>query len=84
MSQRRTVESAPRKRRWLNWIAEQSKIGEYGYELEVYECSRCCFHIGLDSTFLDQVGPRQITCPSCYETISTEEEAESAAERVMN
>lgn len=38
------------------------------YELEVIEC-QCGFHIGLDSTFLDQVDCINIPCPSCHENI---------------
>jgi hypothetical protein len=35
-----------------------------GAQLEVYECT-CGFHIGIDATFLEQVGPVLVTCPSC-------------------
>ena len=39
--------------------------GEFGYvELEVYECS-CGFHIGVDYTYLDQVGDLSVSCPVC-------------------
>jgi len=41
------------------------------YVLEVIECD-CGFHIGLDATYLDQVGDIDIKCPSCGETISAE------------
>jgi len=39
------------------------------YTLEVIECD-CGFHIGLDATYLDQVGDISIKCPSCGTTIS--------------
>ena len=40
--------------------------------LEVWECE-CGFHIGLDSTYLDQVeNAIKIQCPSCYRMITTE------------
>lgn len=48
----------------LKWIgdAETDKC-----QLEIYECTRCGFHIGLDFTFLDQVDTEVIfvICPSC-------------------
>lgn len=37
-------------------------------ELEVYECD-CGFHIGIDATYLDQVGGVEIKCPSCEKKI---------------
>ncbi len=40
-------------------------------ELEVYECS-CGFHIGIDSTYLEQVNDVTIECPSCKETLKME------------
>jgi hypothetical protein len=39
-------------------------------QLEVVECD-CGFHLGLDATFLDQVGDFKINCPSCGTTIDT-------------
>jgi len=39
--------------------------------LEVYECG-CGFHMGIDATYLDQVGPVTIKCPSCKEQIQIE------------
>ncbi len=50
------------------------KIGEVETEkfvLEVWEC-KCGFHLGIDSTYLDQVGLVTITCPSCSTLISIE------------
>lgn len=32
--------------------------------LEVVECD-CGFHLGIDATFLDQVGEVSIVCPAC-------------------
>jgi len=40
-------------------------------ELEVYECE-CGFHIGIDSTYLDQVDDVEIICPSCQKVIKNE------------
>ena len=40
-------------------------------ELEVYECS-CGFHIGIDSSYLEQVDDVEIICPSCGELIKNE------------
>lgn len=39
-------------------------------QLEVVECD-CGFHIGLDATFLDQVGDIEIHCPACGQWIDT-------------
>lgn len=36
-----------------------------GYELVVVQCDGCGFHMGLDATYLDQVGSIEIDCPSC-------------------
>lgn len=41
--------------------------------LEVYEC-QCGFHMGLDTSYLEQVAEIKIECPSCGETIETTEE----------
>ncbi len=40
------------------------------FSLEVYECD-CGFHIGLDTSYLDQVGEIIINCPSCNVEINT-------------
>jgi hypothetical protein len=40
-------------------------------ELEVIECD-CQFHIGIDGTFIDQVGDVKIKCPSCGAIIDTD------------
>ena len=37
------------------------------YELEVFECG-CGFHLGLDASYLDQVGDIVIQCPACNES----------------
>ena len=41
-------------------------------QLSVYECG-CGFHIGIDSSFLEQVEELSVTCPSCGERITTAE-----------
>jgi predicted RNA-binding Zn-ribbon protein involved in translation (DUF1610 family) len=41
-------------------------------QLEVYKC-RCGFHIGLDFTYLDQVGNVSFVCPSCGIRFDTKE-----------
>lgn len=38
------------------------------YSLEVYECD-CGFHIGLDFSYIDQVGEICIRCPNCGKPI---------------
>ncbi len=40
--------------------------------LEVFECD-CGFHMGLDSSYLDQVGDIEIACPACQRVIKTED-----------
>lgn len=40
------------------------------YQLEVVECD-CGFHLGIDATWLDQVGDFIIRCPSCDTAINT-------------
>jgi hypothetical protein len=42
------------------------------YSLEVIECD-CGYHMGIDFTFLDQVGDFTTICPSCEKVICTEE-----------
>ena len=42
------------------------------YTLEVYECD-CGFHIGLDYTYLDQVGELRVECPCCKRIINTKQ-----------
>lgn len=39
-------------------------IDQFPFVLEVYECE-CGGHIGLDSTFLDQVDDIRMECPYC-------------------
>jgi len=43
------------------------------YSLEVIECNYCGFHIGIDASYLDQVGDIKILCPCCQEKISTKD-----------
>ena len=38
--------------------------------LEVIECI-CGYHMGIDATFLEQVGDFSTTCPSCGGVIDT-------------
>lgn len=40
------------------------------YTLEVIECD-CGLHIGVDATFLDQLGDMKFDCPSCKRPIDT-------------
>ena len=40
-------------------------------EIEVLECD-CGYHMGLDSSFLEQVGHFKTICPSCEKEIDTE------------
>lgn len=40
------------------------------YTLEVLECD-CGFHLGIDGTYLDQVGDFKIHCPNCKHIIDT-------------
>ena len=40
------------------------------YSLDVIECS-CGYHMGIDSTFLEQVGDFKTICPSCSREIET-------------
>jgi len=35
------------------------------YDLEVYECTTCGFHIGIDVSYLEQRGDIRLNCPSC-------------------
>ena len=37
--------------------------------MEIVECVGCGYHLGIDSTFLEQVGDINTTCPSCAEHI---------------
>jgi hypothetical protein len=39
-------------------------------QLEVIECS-CGYHMGIDATYLDQVGDFVTTCPNCEAEIDT-------------
>ncbi len=42
------------------------------YALEVIECD-CGFHLGIDATYLDQVGDFKINCPACGIAIDSAE-----------
>lgn len=39
--------------------------------LEIHECE-CGFHIGIDATYLEQVGSIQLNCPSCGDELEFE------------
>ena len=39
-------------------------------ELTIFECP-CGFHIGLDSTYIDQISDIEINCPVCQVLITT-------------
>lgn len=39
-------------------------------QLEVVQCN-CGFHLGIDASYLDEVGDFKITCPSCGTVIDT-------------
>ena len=41
-------------------------------QLEVVECD-CGYHIGIDATFLDQMGDFNTLCPNCGRMIDTAE-----------
>lgn len=41
-------------------------------QLEVIECD-CGYHMGIDATYLDQVGDFVTDCPSCHLRIDTAE-----------
>ncbi len=41
-------------------------------QLEVIECD-CGYHMGIDATYLDQVGDLNIQCPACKRIINTKE-----------
>lgn len=41
-------------------------------ELEVIECD-CGYHMGIDATYLDQVGDFKTLCPACNKVIDTKE-----------
>lgn len=38
--------------------------------LEVWECG-CGFHLGLDASYLDQVGDLEVPCPNCGYLVKT-------------
>ena len=52
--------------KWLTPDEVKDKV-----EMEVIECD-CGFHMGIDVTFLEQVGDFKINCPSCNAEINTE------------
>ena len=46
----------------VNKPVEEGEIGRA--TLEVYECT-CGFYLGLDASYLEQVGPVTVPCPNC-------------------
>ena len=52
----------------MNNIKFLESIENDKYSLDVIECG-CGFHIGLDSTYLEQVGKIDFRCPRCKEMI---------------
>jgi len=52
----------------MNDILHLGDVENENFVLEVYQCN-CGFHIGIDFTYLDQVGDVNIICPSCKEEI---------------
>ena len=52
----------------MKWIADV-KVKDVA-TLEVFKCG-CGFHIGLDASYLLQVGSLSIECPSCMTTLNT-------------
>ena len=41
-------------------------------QLEVIECD-CGYHMGIDATFLDQIGDVFLICPACNKIFRTDE-----------
>ena len=65
--------------RWMRWFAKGGKvvkrIGDIEnsrYSLTIYECG-CGFHIGLDNTYMDQIGEILMECPACKTVFDTTE-----------
>ncbi len=42
-------------------------------DLITVECLGCGFHLGVDQTFLDQVGSITVDCPSCKWSLKIDE-----------
>ena len=38
-------------------------------EFDYFECTKCGFHLGLDSTYLQQVSDIKMNCPACKNKI---------------
>jgi len=43
------------------------------FQLIVIECGRCQYHMGVDGSYIDQVGEINVVCPSCHNEIDTDE-----------
>ena len=52
----------------MTTITELQSCETEEYNLCVFQCL-CGFHIGFDSTYLDQVGDINFRCPSCDQSI---------------
>jgi hypothetical protein len=59
-------------KQWENSMKRLESVETDKVQLEVIECD-CGFHLGIDATYLDQVGDFVISCPSCSEMIDTAE-----------
>lgn len=59
----------PAHRRDFGW----KEISVDSAELVVVECPGCGYHMGVDYTYLEQIGPVDIVCPSCETTGTVEE-----------
>ena len=44
---------------------EPKTVNIQDVELDITECPHCHFHLGIDFTYLDQVGAVFLLCPSC-------------------
>jgi hypothetical protein len=44
-----------------------------GYELVVVECLRCRFHLGVDLSYLEEIGKAKTKCPGCGNPLIIEE-----------
>ena len=67
-------------------MAEHKRIGEVQtarFVLEVYECGRCEFHIGVDASYLDQVGDMNVKCPNCNAEIDTDDCMDEVIEDII-
>ena len=47
-----------------------------GYELTVVECCGCGFHLGVDLSYLEQVGSVKTKCPGCALDLTIDQAAD--------